>query len=122
MKLFSEAMAALVLALFYLCRACAMSVFCKKYLNISRASEAVFVMLMFGNYTVLGYTVGKGIPIPYIVLASWNHVCLLGLVFLLFQGDKVRKILAPVLCEVCSGDSRDMLDVKTPEILISGLP
>lgn len=67
--------------------------FCKKYLEISRTKETLFVILFFcgGIYLNLWNVYWS---VPYILPASCMHILLLSLVVLLFRGGMEKKILA----------------------------
>lgn len=110
MKQFLEMMGVWIAPLCCLGRVFAMSVFCKKYLKISGGKEALFVMLLFGNYTVLGYIVGRCAAVPYIVLAVWNHIFVLVLVFFLFQADAAKKVIAAAMLAVLTTLTGSFLD------------
>lgn len=70
--------------------------FCKNYLELSKRNEALFFLLF-----LCGAAVMEGISqcdfFPAIVLTLSGHILFIGIVLLLFRGDKEKKILAAAI-------------------------
>ncbi len=67
--------------------------FCKKFLGASKKKELLFVMASFCGGLFLS-VVNRQYPVPYIVSMLLGHIFFMGLVLLLFQANRNKKILA----------------------------
>lgn len=70
--------------------------FCKKYFEISKRNEVLFIIFSFGGWLLFNIA-NKHDPIPHIFLMIAEHIVFMGLVLLLFQADKEKKILAATM-------------------------
>ena len=77
----------------YLGYICAVDKFCKKYLEISRINERVFVLFLFGGRGFMNF-MNRYCVIPDIFFILLNRIFFIGLVLLLFQRNTEKKILA----------------------------
>ena len=67
--------------------------FCKTYLGASKRNERLFVFFSFSGWILMNM-VNKWYFVPYIFLVMLNHSLFMGLVLLLFQEEREKKILA----------------------------
>lgn len=67
--------------------------FCKKYLGAAKNKELLFVIFSFAGWLFLNM-VSRQYPVPYIFLMMPGRIFFMGLVLLLFQADRNKKILA----------------------------
>ena len=70
----------------------ALNTYCKEYLNIIKMHQILFVFFQFSGLMLMNVA-GEYYNIPYIVAALINHIFLMGLILLLFQGDIEKKVL-----------------------------
>lgn len=67
--------------------------FCKKYLETSKKNERLFLIFSFSGWLLLNMA-NRWYPVSYIILMLLNHIVFMGLVLLLFQAGREKKILA----------------------------
>lgn len=65
---------------------------CKAYLEISPRREKLFVIVLF-TIGILLNAIDERYHVPNILFALLSHICLIGLMLVLFQGDAEKKIL-----------------------------
>ncbi|MDE6663547.1 MAG: ATP-binding protein [Lachnospiraceae bacterium] len=71
----------------------AIDVFCKKYLEVSKEKEKLFLLFLFiGKMSLSVLSVFCGLP--FIIHALFRHALVIGLVMLFFQADWEKKLLA----------------------------
>lgn len=70
--------------------------FCRKYLGGHGVHEKLFMVFLFVGGIGLN-AMGQRYAVPYILLAFLNHAFLIGLVVLLYEGDRGKRIRAASL-------------------------
>lgn len=86
----------LITAPFYLGYVWAEDKFCKKFLGISEKKELLFLFCAFSGYLLMEI-VSRRNPILYIFSLLFNPIFFTGLVILLFQSDKEKRILVSAI-------------------------
>lgn len=92
MKQFLDCADILIMALCYLGYLCAADKFCKKFLGASRKNELLFLFCSFCGCLLMNIA-GRRYAVLYIFSLVLNLVFFMGLVLLLFQSDKEKRIL-----------------------------
>lgn len=96
MRQISDFAVILSMLLCYLGYAWAANKFCKKYLKISKRNELLFFVFLLSGSALLNLWNERHL-IPYIISALLSHLFVMGLVLLLFQGDRRKKLLAAAI-------------------------
>lgn len=78
---------------FLIGEAWAIDVFCKKFLEVSKEKEKLFLLFLFSGRIAL-YIIHIFCSDPFIIDAIFRHTLVIGLILLLFQADWEKKLLA----------------------------
>ena len=78
---------------YYLGYIWAIDQFCKKFFNISKRNEIIFISACFAGQLFMN-VINERYAIPYIIYILIHHAFYMGLVILLFRADIEKKILA----------------------------
>ncbi|MBD5445042.1 MAG: GHKL domain-containing protein [Lachnospiraceae bacterium] len=71
----------------------AIDVFCKKFLEVSKEKEKLFLLFLFSGKMLL-FVLSVFCGLPFIIHALFRHALVIGLVMLSFQTDWEKKLLA----------------------------
>ena len=82
-----------IMAPFYFGYVWAADKFCKKYLGTTKRNEWLFLFFSFAGW-LFSDIMSRQYPAFYIFAVMLNHVLFIGLVLLLFQSDREKRILA----------------------------
>ena len=78
---------------FIISEALTIYIFCKKFLEISKEKEKLFLLFLFSGEMAL-YILHIFCGVPFIIQALFRHTLVIGLILLLFQADWEKKFLA----------------------------